>query len=569
MATVTQAGRFTEVRGSLRQLRMIQDIFNVSVVPTPEAATFRFELVHAVQPVVEVFLRRGTVPSAEMTPNNLRGVAFFLAVQVRHELRVSNLAPNETYWFRITAADVVQGRKPAVVRGRFRTARRSVAVDPFDLTVWLDGDPSSDGDMWFRFGVYEPGSRLLAGPIRFPPSGEQTIPDGKIIRLVADPLRIADAPEEIAILAEGFDEDSCFPGLSVTGTAMRATDPGEATHGEVCSFAWADCYLRHRLPDTLGSFSETITLHSGRWAIQYDVTLRISGDVILSEQPVVFPAPPPSSSDPASVPPGGLRGLGGRVRRASDFTTVALEEKPVRFTLTPDGSVLQQGVGRYRGRQSWTAWIPLQQQLAGPLTVQAVQGAIHLLGVTARSAVVHATVGIVPNLLDSPVWRELGCGLVGEIMAVPTADGALDLVALDDNRQVWHLRLRAGSYRPETTDWVTLGGPVSEHIAAARDRRGELILVALGPDHDLQWRSGSEHDGPDADAAWQSLGGCSAGPIVAYEDARGDVVVVFVDDERCVHFKRWTGTDWDPQGVRWESLGCLDANADAFSVAID
>lgn len=551
---------FTEVRGSLRSAMLVQDIFDIRLTPTPEAVDVEFALTFAVQPVVEVFIRNTGQASGDMITENLRGVAFSFDPRARHRLRVHNLSQDRRYWFRITAADILPHRPPAHAFGHFRTARRDVTLRPHDVAVFLDGDPSSEGEMWFSFGVYATAGPLLAGPLRYPDTEETSIPDGKIVTLEGGLLSVNRAPDEIAIYVQGYDEDDdCFFGFSTTGAAMPDTDPLAPSHAETCQFANANAYLRRALPEKLGPFTDRVTLDSGRWAIHYKINVAITGSVTLAEQPVILSTPIAEAGVPSrkagDASPRRARGTGNHAE-------VEWSDRAIRITLGHDGTVYQLAPSRYRGDRRWSNWVPLGHRLAGAVSLLGTAEGVHLIGVTAQGVIVHSVVRDRPEITHPPEWRRLGSGFTGDVTAVATTEpGAVDLFAVGVDRSLRHLRLRGESHRPDASGWTDLGGFVDGPVAVARGPQPGLLLVALTTDGEVRCRQWRANGADEVREAWHSLGGPFAGPIVALTSEGRWIDVVVADEARCLHHKRWDGTYWDPPGPRWTELLCLDGPA--------
>ncbi len=555
MATAAGLEKYDQIRGPIRALRVVQDIFDVRIQPTPEAVDVDFTLAHGVQPLVEVFAAPTGRATQDMVPANRRGVAFSFYPRSKHRLRVHNLQQNTRYWLQITAADVVPGRPPAVRVGRFVTARRSLTIVPHDVAVFLDGDPASCGDMWFEFAVYESAGPRIGGSLRYPASGEETICDGKIVSLRGGRIDIARAPSEIALLVQGYDDDAsivCWGPLPLMGRGVPDQDPLGPSHGETCDFAFANAYQRVQLPEAVGPFSDRQILDSGRWAVHYKATILLSGDITLAAPPVMFST--------GSTPGGARSGRDAAMARAvgpGAPATVAWHGRSVTFCLGPEGALYQLLSTGRRGERRWSSWVPLNRRLRGGLTARAMTDGVHLLGVDEGGSVVHAVVGDRPELGRPPSWLELGSGFVAADTALAEgSEEVLHVLALGVDGHVRHLQLAPTGGMPTHSDWTDLGGGVEGPVAGGITASDDGLVVAGRSGGGLVWRRWRPGCPGDGDARWHELGGEVGPPIVV--PAAGGIDVAVIGSDRCLRMKHWDGTGFDPPGPRWTLLGCLD-----------
>jgi hypothetical protein len=294
MADTTVLGEvWKRAEAAFFQTNVAQGITTVTVEVEPEAAVFTFTTVHPTVPLVEVFRRTSDILAQDAIPRRRLGMAFPIFHRgVRHRLTVRGLPQETVCWFRITAADLLPGEPPAVVIGFFTTSRRTVDVQLFRLRVERDGDPSSDGDMWFIYGLYKAGGEILDGPHLWPDSGEITISDNSPWIPLPRTARLFRnwAPDEVALFFLGHDEDgslACFPNAPAPiGTGIPDSDPQGEQHGERCNVVSASIYERYRLASSNGRTTMPIDSYSGNWGISFylqgEVVTTVTGGAMAS-----------------------------------------------------------------------------------------------------------------------------------------------------------------------------------------------------------------------------------------------------------------------------------------------
>lgn len=547
-AIIAPADTFKEAVLTIGNLYGAQMIHSVTIRPGLHDVGFSFDTTLSTVPIVEIYRDASESPAALVTAV----FPIFAGKRSQHVLRIGDpprLAQNTKFFFKIFAATPSPYKSPpAVLRGSFVTARQDASVIFDRIFVVRDGDPNSDGDMFFTFGVGDADTkeRLFDLAERH----REDLGDGDTA-FVNKRMDVPNAPRRLWVEVRGEDEDRTifaapFDGLGIVGMLPTATGPmtgsWEATQSEG-AWVWTELDTFEGGALTPGFREMPFSMATGNFGVAFHVHGRL--------QVTAFPQPAITGVTPfefKTIATAAMKDLavagsgGGKAKMAA---------------LGPDGAIYVKTVGSGEPGRPRDQWTNLGGNFAEWLTAVATdEEHLDLFALDAEGGVHHKR--HTDRRRPDGAWRRLGGAIVGPLAAALGPEGRIELFGADRDGIVHHATVEPGARRSERAEWQELGGGTAGAPAALQIPGAGLGLFALGRDgtvlhkrrHGRHWQPGTRR--------WDAIGGGFHGALAARSMEGGGVLLVVLTEDRMVHRLDWKNYPEGEPAPPWEQAGTLD-----------
>ena len=530
------------------RMPLTQGITNVRVFPAIESVRILFKTRQPTVPVVDI----------KQTDNQqVAGAAFpfFGGARTTHDLAFP-LAQNTDFTFHIFAAPgatAVSSAKSAEASGQFRTGSRKATVFFDHIFVHTDGDPGSlgDGDFQFYMGAGDIDSQQMLGATDY----RDDISGGDD-RSINQSVAIDNAPVGLWVKVEAEEDDNTFSRFGRDpATVSFAAEGSTWTTDDDVEIAtvtrWFDLSDAGPVPQEIA-----FTLETGPKHIDFSLNCRLRMEAVPGAN--LAPLVKKSAKPIVRAKTVAMLAVGARVAVAGRTTHVLL--------LAPDGGLYQVNA-RDRTTAAASArntpWTRLAGEVREPLTVVAVEDALHLLAVGADGQVMHNS--IAPDAVQAASgdekWRPLGGHVVAPVVAAAAGAG-VELFALDADGSVLHRSLNGEAGH----EWRSIGDAVIGSLNAFTTSRGDIGLVALDRSGDVKFLPWSAEQARGESLKWRSIGKAPRG-VLSAEFIDDVVVLAVLSDDETVHAAPWRDYPEPPAKLKWQALGTMnDLISARFSV---
>ena len=467
------------------RLPLYQGITNLRVYPGIESVRILFQT------------RQPTVPFIDLkdaATQALAGAAFpfFQGASQTHDYAFP-LPQNGDFAFHILAptAPGSLSNKAAEVTGLFRTGNRRAQVFFDHIFVHTDGDPGSlgDGDFTFYMGAGDIESQQMLGATDY----REDISGGDD-RSINRSVAIDAAPVGLWVKVEAEEDDNTLNGRygRNPATVSFAAEGSTWTTDDDVEIAtvtrWFDLSDAGPVPQEIA-----FTLETGPRHIDFSLNCRLRMEAVPGAN--LAPLVKKSAKPIVRAKTVAMLAVGARVAVAGRTTHVLL--------LAPDGGLYQVNA-RDRTTAAASArntpWTRLAGEVREPLTVVAVEDALHLLAVGADGQVMHNS--IAPDAVQAASgdekWRPLGGHVVAPVVAAAAGAG-VELFALDADGSVLHRSLNGEAGH----EWRSIGDAVIGSLNAFTTSRGDIGLVALDRSGDVKFLPWSAEQARGESLKWR------------------------------------------------------------------
>ena len=535
----------------------VQRIMDVVVDARPDAVRIRFSTAVATVPIVEINRQ------SDFAKDSLEYVTLPWGEELKksHSFLFEPLLQRTKFFFRITAggSGVNPDAKAAVSTGEFTTGTRFARVTVREIEAVKSGDsgdlltnPEGTAEWSVSFRTSQDSGLTLIDH-RFPASGYASVSNGEILSFPfgteGDPL--PNIGKRIVLAGRVYESDKPDFPLPATGLETKgfgfAIEPWQK-QGNYGVFVGAGQEVV--LPDNAGRFSLDIAIDTGDLEVHFILRVRIDVSVRRGNVPLPFVVTP---LKPALVSLAAAAGTGQMMARGSS-RVAQMTQGADRQLYVRTIEFAPETLGVPAADRDASNWRRAEGQLAGPIiALPPADGFIDLVATGADGSVLHASFRADEPVGEAPRWQPLRAVIAGGLTALRAADGTLQLFGLGPDGSVQH-----GTLAPRSGDaaarWRSLGGRELRGPIAVAEAGGELHVFAAGRDGGVVHRRGG------GAAEWDPLGersfsaGLAAG--TAYD---GRTLVLFgFDVDRTVYFKTWNDRKWVPSQRQWTRLGTVD-----------
>ncbi len=538
-------------------LGFIQLIRNLNVAPGPDFADFTYDTTQPSATILQVAREMpGPGPAFDLSADGLlTGIDFIDGRQMHHQWRIGSAAypmsQDTTYYFIITADNIVPGSRATTLVGSFKTGVRNARVTFDNIRVWRNGANYGDGDMVFSFFGFDGTAGNSLGEAD--PYEDSSVGDGDYLSVTRD-LYLEQAPPTLELYVKGFHIYSDWWNLVNDLLGVEAVDygpggtaPAAADHGDDSDAVWASTLDTFDLPTGSGNLpSQPITLDSGPWGVAFTVYGTIQTTIIPGEW---------------SGPRMGMRSPRSRIGFARDIGQVAAvltgPGRVVLFQRGPAGSVLLKTIDRAARGGGRGDWRNLGGKAAGPVTALATNaGRLYLFAPGPDGNVLSVDWGVDDDGPAAPgTWNDLGGKVVGQITASDSVGGPIHLLALDRAGSVVHGLLRPRTGEAPRVAWEELGGEFAGPVTTVAGEGGRLGVFAIRRCGGVCGKSWHENAWAPAGHRWDDLGGDFIASLVPVAEQDGRFALIGFGADRSVYRKTWDGHRWEPAAEKWEHCG--------------
>ncbi len=515
---------------------------------------------------------RPTIPTTELRDNTGAWVdgrlPLFGGLQTVHEAQFGidkPLALDTKHTFKIEAFGATNNKatpNKAVLTGEFVTGTRDADVMFESLNVHDDGDPGprGKGEFMFSFGAGDAATGALIGaPAFFPDKGKVDISDDDPPVDLGKTISMAPAPRRLWLQVVGKEHDqTILPWETGFGHGIRPVfeEPGSSYHG-LEEAQQADVTTIINLGSMPGRRMIPFEMKTGDFPVDFVVTGHVAVNAFAGStiSPKMTKSAPFARSSAYLTEPGGAARLAvAGVSERSELVALGADGALYHRALAPEASSRKEGGG----------WTRIELPGRGrPAVVASAQGMLDVIDLTDDGSVIHC--GYDLRKSRGGKWRRLG-GKFREIHPAPgagkgreTGPGVMLFAIADDGS------VHARDAYSDGQGWERLGERPVRAVAPVCADGAAASLLAVGDDRSLfhysrrngRWKAEALDARVPGDSPVQLLTAVVIDQADG-KDAKGmrrDLVIGVLSEDHRVRILRWPDYPTGAPETRWKELG--------------